>query len=329
VIEIGGHLVRLRNLDKMLYPADGTTKAEVIGYYATVAPDLLPLLAGRPVSRFRWPDGVRRPSFVEKQLPAGTPPWVARVSIPTSSRRSRADRSGRDRRDEVTYPMVDGPAALVWLAGLAALELHVPQWRIGPDRRPGDPDRLVIDLDPGPGTGLAECAEVALLVRDRLAQDGLRCAPVTSGSKGLQLYAPVGGRQSDEALTDYAKRVAHDLARTTRLVISTMGKAERTGKVLLDWSQNHRAKTTISPYSLRGRELPWVAAPRTWLEIERPEGLSQIHFREVLDRAGDSGLQSDLFSTAGLFGRSHGDAPGGSPASPPGQSMTGPDVPTS
>lgn len=327
VVEIEGHPVRLRNLDKVLYPADGTTKAQVIGYYAAVAPDLLPLLAGRPVSRFRWPDGVRRPSFVEKQIPAGTPSWVPRVVLATTS--SRPTTAGRAGRGEVTYPMVDGQAGLIWLAGLAALELHVPQWRVGPDGRPGDPDRLVIDLDPGPGTGLAECAEVALLVRDRLAEDGLRCAPVTSGSKGLQLYAPIGGRQSGDLVADYAKRVARDLTRTTRLVILTMRKAERAGKVLLDWSQNHRAKTTISPYSLRGRELPWVAAPRTWAEIERPERLTQVHFREALDRAADPGLRDALDGAAGLIGGRRHNTPGGSPAGAPDQSMTEPDVPTS
>lgn len=281
-VEVEGRRLRLRNLDKVLYPDDGTTKAQVIDYYAQVASVLLPLLASRPVSRFRWPDGVAAGSFVEKAVPQGTPSWVRTVSLPSPG-------SSRD-RELITYPLVDGLAALTWLANLAALELHVPQWTVGPRGAVRDPDRLVIDLDPGAPAALAECAEVALALRARLGRDGLTCVPVTSGSKGLQLYAPVSGRQGSEVLRDYARGLAQELARgPSGLVVSTMSKSARPGKVLLDWSQNHQAKTTISPYSLRGRALPTVATPRLWVEIEDAGSLAQVHHREVLDRLADLG----------------------------------------
>jgi bifunctional non-homologous end joining protein LigD len=281
-VEVEGRRIVLRNLDKVLYPAEGTAKAQVIDYYARVAAVLLPHLADRPVSRFRWPDGVAASMFVEKEVPRGTPDWVRRVTVdsPGSSR-------GHDR---VTYPLVDSLASLTWLVNLAALELHVPQWQVGPRGGLRPPDRLVVDLDPGPPAGLAECAEVALLVRERLADDGLDPLPVTSGSKGMQLYAPVSGRQDSDVLREYARRLAEGLARDRPdLVVSNMAKALRPGKVLLDWSQNHGKKTTISPYSLRGRERADVAAPRTWAEVEDAGALAQLHHTEVLRRVEERG----------------------------------------
>ncbi len=279
-VEIDGRRLRLRNLDKVLYPATGTTKAEVIDYYARVSSALLPMLADRPVSRFRWPDGVAASSFVEKSVPQGTPDWVRTVTLD-------APGSSRD-RDRITYPVVDSLATLVWLANLAALELHVPQWTVGPRGGMHHPDRLVVDLDPGAPAALPECAEVALLVRERLTADGLTCVPVTSGSKGLQLYAPLSGEQDADVVRGYAKRLAEELAREhRRLVVSSMSKALRPGKVLLDWSQNHSAKTTICPYSLRGREQPNVAAPRTWDEIEDAGSLAQVPYPEALERLAD------------------------------------------
>ena len=282
LVELDGHVLRLRNLDKVLYPAEGTAKAQVIDYYARVAAVMLPHLADRPVSRFRWPDGVAASMFVEKEVPRGTPDWVRRVTVdsPGSSR-------GHDR---VTYPLVDSLASLTWLVNLAALELHVPQWQVGPRGGLRSPDRLVVDLDPGPPAGLAECAEVALLVRERLADDGLDPLPVTSGSKGMQLYAPVSGRQDSDVLRAYARRLAEGLARDRPdLVVSNMAKALRPGKVLLDWSQNHGKKTTISPYSLRGRERADVAAPRTWAEVEDAGSLGQLHHTAVLLRVEEHG----------------------------------------
>jgi bifunctional non-homologous end joining protein LigD len=280
-VEVDGRRLLLRNLDKVLYPETGTTKAEVIGYYTEVAPAMLRHLRGRPLTRKRWPDGVEGPSFFEKNLPQGTPDWVSRVTLP-------APGSTKD-RERITYPLVDSLAALVWVANLAALELHVPQWTVGPRGAVRGPDRLVVDLDPGAPAGLPECIEVALAVRDRLAADGLDCLPVTSGGKGLQLYAPVSGRQDADTLREYARRLAQDLERELpRLVVSRMTKTLRPGRVLLDWSQNHPAKTTVAPYSLRGRTLPQVAAPRSWQELTaRPQQLDHATVAEWLGRDGD------------------------------------------
>jgi bifunctional non-homologous end joining protein LigD len=183
----------------------------------------------------------------------------------------------------------------MWAANLAALELHVPQWTLGPRGAVRPPDRLVIDLDPGPPAGLAECAEVALLIRERLATDSLDALPVTSGSKGLQLYVKLAGSQTARQISGYAKALAESLAADHRdLVVAKMIKTLRGGKVLLDWSQNNPAKTTICPYSLRGRAQPWVAAPRSWDEIGA--GLNQLTASEVLDRVTcDGDLAAALF----------------------------------
>ena len=288
-VEVDGHRIRLRNLEKVLYPATGTTKAEVLTYYMRVAPRILPHLADRPVTRIRWPDGVARQPFFEKNVPSHTPEWVRTVVIdsPGSTRQ----------RDTLTYPVFGGTAELIWSAQLAALELHVPQWTVGPRGAVRHPDRLVIDLDPGEPAGLAECAEVALIVRERLAADGLRTVPVTSGSKGMQLYASISGKQNADTVNAYAKEVAEELAvEHPKLVVSNMTKAIRGGKVLFDWSQNNPGKTTICPYSLRGRDLPRVAAPRTWAELEAG-GLEQLDTDTVLDRVTDDGdLAADLFT---------------------------------
>ena len=195
------------------------------------------------------------------------------------------------------FPVIDGLAALTYLANLAALELHVHQWRVGRNGQPKNPDRLVIDLDPGEGAGLGECAEVALLVRERLGAVGLDCRPVTSGSKGLHLYAALDGRRNADEVRDFVHRIADDLQKAhPKMLLTEMTKAKRSGKVFLDWSQNTGAKTTVSPYSLRGRETPTVAAPRTWAEIEAgaddPLDLEQLGLTEVLARVEEHG---DLF----------------------------------
>jgi bifunctional non-homologous end joining protein LigD len=280
-VEVEGRRLLLRNLDKVLYPGTGTTKGEVIHYVVSIAPVLLPHLRDRALTRMRWPNGVDGQMFVEKNLPGGTPDWVRRVRLPVPG--SQAD------RETIDYPVADDLPTLVWLANLAALELHAPQWTVGPRGAVHGPDRLVIDLDPGAPAGLAECAQVALLVRDRLAEDGLDCFPVTSGSKGMQLYAAVSGKQDAFTVHDYARRLAEALERDHRaLVTSRMTKALRPGKVLLDWSQNHPAKTTISPYSLRARAQPWAAAPLLWSEVEAgadgSEPLRQLRYDEVLAR---------------------------------------------
>lgn len=281
VVEVDDRRLVLRNLDKVMYPATGTTKGEVLAYYATVAPALLGRLADRPLTRKRWPHGVSGRPFFEKNLPAGTPAWVRRVTVPTPG-------SGRN-RETVTFPVVDGLAALMWVVNLAALELHVPQWRVGPRGAVRFPDRLVIDLDPGAPAGLPECAEVARHVRRRLADDGLDAVPVTSGGKGLQLYAAVSGRQDAMVVHDYAKRLAQELERELpRLVVSRMTRSLRPGRVLLDWSQNHPAKTTITPYSLRGTDRPFAAAPRTWAELD-VEVPVQLDHADVVARLAQDG----------------------------------------
>ncbi len=287
-LDIGGRQVRLTNLDKVLYPATGTTKADVVQYYLAVAPRILPLLKDRPVTRKRWPDGVDHDPFFEKNIPRGAPEWLPRVTLHHSG-----ERSGRGARD-VDYPFVDEEATLVWLAQQGALELHAPQWRI--DRATGEPlepDRLVVDLDPGDGAGLPECAEVALLARDMLAGHGMSTWAVLSGSKGMQLYAdlpPATERGQDllqraGSTSDYARSLAVALEQhVPDLVVSSMAKAIRPGKVLVDWSQNNPAKTTIVPWSLRGRARPWAACPVPWDEVEAG-GLHQLTMAEVVDRA--------------------------------------------
>lgn len=278
-MRIGGRRLRLSNLDKVLYPENGTTKGEVIDYYSRIAPLLLPHVADRPLTRKRWPDGVGTDAeptepFFAKALEPGAPAWVRRLPIDHSS-------GAKD------YPLVDDLPTLVYLAQVASLELHVPQWRFSSDGERQNPDRLVLDLDPGPGVGLAACAEVARWARVILHDIGLDPVPVTSGSKGIHLYARLDGRQSSDAVSAVAKELARAIeADHPDLVVSQMSKAARPGKVFIDWSQNNGSKTTIAPYSLRGRALPYVAAPRTWDELADP-GLRHLLFSEVLARPDD------------------------------------------
>jgi bifunctional non-homologous end joining protein LigD len=292
LVDVEGRTLRLTNLGKVLYPRTGTTKGEVLNYYARIAPVLLPHLADRAVTRIRWPHGVADLSFFEKNAPAGTPSWVRTVRVPTTGSRSGSG------ADVLTFPIVEDLATLTWLVQLAALELHVHQWTVGRNGRPRNPNRLVIDLDPGDPAGLSECCQVALLVRERLGEHRLIGRPVTSGSKGLHIYAALPGKLNSGEATDLAKRLAEGLQRDhPQLVTATMTKARRPGKVFLDWSQNAGAKTTISPYSLRGRERPYVATPITWAEVEGgaedPLELDQFQFAEVLARVEEFG---DLFA---------------------------------
>jgi bifunctional non-homologous end joining protein LigD len=292
-VDVEGRTLKISNLDKVLYPRTGTTKGEVLNYYAQVAPTMLPHLADRAVTRIRWPHGVADQSFFEKNAPAGTPSWVRTATVPTTG-----SRSGKG-EGEITFPIVDDLATLTWLVNLAALELHVHQWTVARNGRPRNADRLVIDLDPGEPAGLHECCAVALLVRDKLADRGLNAKPVLSGSKGLHLYADLPRRLPSDDSTALAKEVAEELqGEHGALVTATMTKAKRSGKVFLDWSQNAGSKTTIAPYSLRGKERPYVAAPVSWDEVEQGAedelGLEQLRFDEVLDRVQDLG---DLFAT--------------------------------
>lgn len=272
-VEVDGRRLQVSNLDKILYPGTETTKGEILHYYAQVAPVLLRVIADRPVTRVRWPHGVGDNSFFEKNVPGGTPSWIRRIE-----------------QGGVTYPLIDDVAGLTYFANLAALELHVPQWKFAKDE-PVNPDRLVIDLDPGKGTGLPECAALALIVRDRLADIATgEVVPVTSGSKGMQLYAAIDGSQTSEQVRDWVKELAQRLTKEQpNAVVWKMTTSLRSGKVFVDWSQNTAAKTTIAPYSLRGRDRPTVAAPRTWDEIEDGSSLQQLTFDEVLERLADLG----------------------------------------
>ncbi len=278
-VRVGERLVRVTNLAKVMYPDTGTTKGDVIAYYQAVADAMVPHVRRRPATRKRWPHGVgtasdpHQPFFHKNQEHA--PDWVETVTLQHSD-------AG------VTYPLVDDAATLVWLAQLAALEIHVPQWRVDADLTPQNPDRLVLDMDPGVGAGMEQCVELAHLLRGVLDGVGFASVPVTSGSKGIHLYAALDGSMT----SDEASGLALDIARSLEalhpdLVVSDMKKSAREGKVLLDWSQNNGAKTTIAPYSLRGRSHPCVAAPRTWDEIE--PGLGQLEFDEVLERLASIG----------------------------------------
>ena len=288
-VTVDGRLLKVTNLDKVLYPATGTTKGEVIAYYQHVAPWMVPHVADRPATRKRWPNGVGTPtdpgdSFFQKGLDArSTPDWVSTAVLQHDD-------------GPKTYPLINDAATLVWLAQLASLEVHVPQWAFGGSGEVRGPDRLVLDLDPGAGASMDQCVELAHLIREVLDGAGMACIPVTSGSKGIHLYAPLDGSLSSDAVSDFAHQLAMSLeGMRPDLVVSDMKKAVREGKVLLDWSQNNGSKTTIAPYSLRGRLHPTVATPRTWEEIAT--GLQQLEFTDVLLR-----LESQGDPLASLFG---------------------------
>ena len=265
----------MTHVDRVLYPIDGVLKADVIGYFVHIAPRMLPHIYERPVTRIRWPNGVAAEPFFEKNLPSHAPKWLRRITIEHSD-------------GPITYPFVDSAAGLAWLAQHSALELHVPQWRLVDDERVID--RLVLDLDPGPKVSLDQCVEVAVWLRDRLGDSGLATVPVTSGSKGVHLYAK-WPPDSPTSSIEFAKLAATAAAAAMpNMVTAVMNKRERTGKVFIDWSQNNPAKTTIAPYSLRGRDHPWVAAPRTWADLEKG-GVTQLSWQDVL--ANDAPLDTD------------------------------------
>lgn len=282
-VEVGGRQLTLSNLDKVLYPEAAFTKAEVIDYYARIAPTMLPHLGGRALTFKRFPNGVDQAAFFEKRCPKHRPPWLPTATGP-------GDRGG-----PIAYCVVDEPAALVWAANLAALELHAPM-ALAADL--DTPTMLVFDLDPGPPATIRECAEVALAIRDVLAAVGLDVVcPKTSGSKGMQLYAPLNTPATHEHASSFALAVGQLMER--RLpgrVLTTMRKDLRGGKVFVDWSQNNRHKTTIAPYSLRARPRPTVSTPVTWDEVAAAAaGDAPLVFEagEVLERVERLG---DLFA---------------------------------
>jgi bifunctional non-homologous end joining protein LigD len=282
-VQAGNRQLTLSNLDKVLYPADGFTKGEVINYYSRIAAVLLPHLADRPVTFIRYPNGVGGEKWFEKNVPNGAPSWLRTVRLPSTGSRGSGD--------TIDYPLLDDLPALVWSANMAALELHVPQWTVASDATRRPPDRLVFDLDPGPGTTIVDCSRVAERLHDVLVADGLTPYAKTSGSKGMQLYC--GIRTDDPAAPSaYAKRLAQHLARETPdSVTAVMAKAQRGGRVFIDWSQNNPAKTTVAPYSLRGRDHPTVSTPVTWDEVRACRHVNHLTFTadEVLDRVEEHG----------------------------------------
>jgi len=287
VVRLEGRDLELSNLDKLMFPAAGFTKGEVIDYYTRIAPVLLPHLRDRPVTRIRFPNGVDGVHFFEKNKPGGTPDWVRLETLPVPG--------STKSRETVDFVVVDELPTLVWLANLAAIELHTPQWRIG-----AEPDLLVVDLDPGAPAGLRECAAVAMLMRDRLAEDGITAYPKTSGKKGMQLCCPISGTQDAVVVSAYAKRVAEELARLVPgSITAKMAKQLRPGKIFIDWSQNNAAKTTVTPYSLRAGASPTASTPLTWDETEAmatgEAEARQFTAAEALERAEELGdLLADL-----------------------------------
>jgi bifunctional non-homologous end joining protein LigD len=274
-VEVEGRKLRLSNLDKVMYPATGFTKGEVIDYYTRVAPAVLPHLRGRALTLKRYPDGVDGQFFYEKRCPSHAPSWVKKAKM-----------------IGIEFVRCDDLPTLVWLANLADLELH-PSLSVA--RAAKRPTAIAFDLDPGEPAGLAECCEVALQLRETLDDLGLECFPKTSGSKGMQVYAPLNTKT---AHYDKTKPLAHAIAQLLekqdrKLVTSVMSKKERPGKVFIDWSQNDEHKTTVCVYSLRARECPTVSTPLRWEEVEaRDPGALVFEAGELLERVEEHG---DLF----------------------------------
>ncbi|OZM70942.1 ATP-dependent DNA ligase [Amycolatopsis antarctica] len=284
LVRVEGRQLRLSNLDKVLYPEADFGKRDVIDYYVAVAETILPHLRDRPVTLRRYPDGVTGQSFYEKNVSRHSPDWVRTVRIATPGSSTGAPHAD--------YVMIDDLPTLVWAANLAALELHIPQWTVGPRGGKREPDLLVFDLDPGEPADIVECCRVAELIRELVEADGLTAYPKTSGSKGMQLYVPVRVGSADRT-SAYAKDIAQRLAHEyPDLALSVMAKAARKGKVFVDWSQNNPKKTTVAPYSLRARPLPTVSAPLRWPEVRACEEAGDLRFtsddvRDRLDRDGD------------------------------------------
>jgi len=280
--EVGGRVLKLTNLSKVLYPMVGFTKAQVIEYYARIAPVMLPHIAERGITFKRWPDGVTAEPFFNKRCPGHRPDWLGTCTGPGDKGRG------------IEYCSLDEPAALVWAANLAALEIHAPMAR-GTDIE--SPTMVVFDLDPGEPATIEECAQVALHIRDVLETVGLDVWAKTSGSKGMQLYVPLNTPHEHGHASDFALAVAQLLEKQhPKSVTSNMAKKERPGKVFIDWSQNSRHKTTIAAYSLRGRDRPTVSTPISWDEVSDGANGEPLVFEshDVLDRVEEYG---DLFAS--------------------------------
>lgn len=279
--EIAGRSLKVTNLTKVLYPLVGFTKAQVIEYYAKIAPTMLPHIADRGVTFKRWPDGVTGESFFNKRCPSHRPDWVGTCLGPG------------DREGGIHYCQLDEVAALAWAANLAALEIHAPMARCDDL---DSPTILVFDLDPGEPATIIECCQVALSIREVLDTIGLHSVAKTSGSKGMQLYVPLNTPHTHGHAADFALAVAQLLEKQhPGLVTATMAKKERPHKVFIDWSQNSHHKTTIAPYSLRGKDRPTVSTPIDWDEVSDGADGEPLSFEahEVLARVEEFG---DLFS---------------------------------
>jgi len=256
-VEVDGRELKLTNLDKVLYPEAGFTKGEVVDYYAKVAPAMVPHLAGRALTLRRFPEGVddTEAAFFEKRCPKHRPEWVKTTRVLAGPRSGYID-----------YCVCEDLPTLVWMAQLAAIELH-PSLSLGDDH--DRPTVLAFDLDPGPPADILDCCWVAMRLRDLFGHFGVESFPKTSGSKGLQVYVPLNSAASYEETKPFAKAIAQLLEKQTPdLVVSKMKKVERKGKVFVDWSQNHARKTTIAVYSLRARERPTASTPVSWEEVE-------------------------------------------------------------
>jgi bifunctional non-homologous end joining protein LigD len=281
-VEVDGHRLSVSNLEKVLYPMIGFTKAQIIDYYVRVAPVMLPHIQDRGVTLRRWPNGVTESSFFEKRCPSHRPGWVGTCVGP-------GDRRGGG----IEYCRLDSIAALAWTANLAALEIHAPMARCGAI---DSPSMLVFDLDPGQPATIIECCQVALEIQEVLETVGLASFPKTSGSKGMQLYAPLNTPHEHQHAADFALAVAQLLEKKlSKLVLSNMTKKLREGKIFVDWSQNSRHKTTIAPYSLRAKDRPTVSTPLTWDEVGDGADGEPLGFEasEVLERIEEHG---DLFA---------------------------------
>lgn len=255
-VRINGREVRLSHLDKVLYPKTGFTKGQVIDYYMRIAPVMLPHLEDRPLTLKRFPNGVAAPFFYEKRCPSHHPDWVRIVPV-----RSKGDDG------DIDFCVVNNVATLIWAANLGDLEFHT---FLAKADKVGQPTMMVFDLDPGAPAGLLECARVACWLHSALDRLGLQSFAKTSGSKGIQVYVPLNTRVTYDNTGAFARKLAEGLeAQNPELVVSKMTKNLRTGKVLVDWSQNNAHKTTVCVYSLRAREQPTVSTPVTWEEIER------------------------------------------------------------
>lgn len=256
IIEIAGKRLTLSNLEKVLYPACGFTKAHVLDYYRRIAGFILPHLQGRALTLKRYPDGVENPYFFEKRCPSHRQSWVETAELLQNG------------GEPMTVCLVNDLATLIWVANLASLELHVPLARAA---SPETPDAMVFDLDPGEPADILDCARVALILREILSRLGLAGFIKTSGLKGLHLYVPLNRRGTTFADTSrFSRAVAVILQKNyPDLVTARMAKEERAGKVFINWSQNDAAKTMVCVYSLRARETPAVSCPLAWDELEK------------------------------------------------------------